>query len=175
VAFQRKKSAATGIKAPYPGFIEPALATTVAEVPSGKRWVHEIKMDGYRVQVHLRDAVVKVYTRRGHNWTNRFRKISSDAWHVNAGSAIIDAEVVVPGADGITDLKPFGLSADFCRRFFKKAANNFGLSPAFFDASTIASGPNLTLRFAWGFPEGLACASLGDARANKHPIEPSRP
>jgi ATP-dependent DNA ligase len=103
VAFQRKKSTATGIKAPYPGFIEPALATTVAEVPSGKRWVHEIKMDGYRVQVHLRDAVVKVYTRRGHNWTNRFRKISSDAWHVNAGSAIIDAEVVVPGADGITD------------------------------------------------------------------------
>ncbi len=37
------------------------------------------------------------------------------------------------------------------------------------------SGPNLTLRFAWGFPEGLACASLGDARANEHPIEPSRP
>src|SRR5258705_9736042 len=33
------------------------------------------------------------------------------------------------------------------------------------------SGPNLTLRFAWGFPEGLACASLGDARANEHPIE----
>src|SRR5260370_25172739 len=36
-----------------------------------------------------------------------------------------------------------------------------------------SSGPNLTLRFAWGFPEGLACASLGDARANEHPIQPT--
>jgi hypothetical protein len=38
-----------------------------------------------------------------------------------------------------------------------------------------ASGPNLTVRFAWGFPEALAYASLGDARANEDPIEPSRP
>jgi hypothetical protein len=37
------------------------------------------------------------------------------------------------------------------------------------------SGPNLTLRFAWGFPEAFACASLGDARTNQYPIEPSRP
>ena len=39
----------------------------------------------------------------------------------------------------------------------------------------LSSGPNLTLRFALGFLEGLACASLGDARANEHPIEPSGP
>jgi len=42
-----------GIKAPFPGFIEPALATSIERVPSGARWVHEIKFDGYRVQVHL--------------------------------------------------------------------------------------------------------------------------
>ena len=40
-------------KAPYPGFIEPELATSVDRVPSGARWIHEIKFDGYRVQVHL--------------------------------------------------------------------------------------------------------------------------
>jgi bifunctional non-homologous end joining protein LigD len=91
------------VKATYPGFIEPALATSVDKVPSGKRWVHEIKFDGYRVQVHLRDAAVKVFTRRGHDWTNRFRKIAADAWHVNAGSAIMDGEVVVPSADGAAD------------------------------------------------------------------------
>jgi bifunctional non-homologous end joining protein LigD len=72
-------------------------------VPNGERWVHEIKFDGYRVQVHLRDAAVKVFTRRGNDWTNRFRKIAGDAWHINAGSAIIDGEVVVPSADGTTD------------------------------------------------------------------------
>lgn len=73
-------------------------------MPSGERWIHEIKFDGYRVQVHLKDAVVKVFTRRGNDWTNRFRKIAADAWHISAGSAIIDGEVVVPAAaDGTTD------------------------------------------------------------------------
>jgi ATP-dependent DNA ligase len=103
MAFQRKKPAAIGVKAPYPGFIEPELATSVDRVPSGARWIHEIKFDGYRVQVHLRDAAVKVFTRRGNDWTNRFRKIALDAWHVNAGSAIIDGEVVAPAVDGTTD------------------------------------------------------------------------
>ena len=103
MAFQRRKPAAIGTKASYPGFIEPELATSVDKVPSGARWIHEIKFDGYRVQVHLKDGVVKVFTRRGNDWTNRFRKIASDAWHVNAGSAIIDGEVVVPAADGTTD------------------------------------------------------------------------
>jgi bifunctional non-homologous end joining protein LigD len=82
MAFQRKKPAPIGIKANYPNFIEPALATSVDKVPSGARWIHEIKFDGYRIQVHLRDAAVKVFTRRGNDWTNRFRKIASDAWHV---------------------------------------------------------------------------------------------
>ena len=36
-----------------PGFIEPALATSIEKVPTGDRWIHEIKFDGYRVQVHL--------------------------------------------------------------------------------------------------------------------------
>jgi bifunctional non-homologous end joining protein LigD len=103
MAFQRKKPAAIGVKAPYPGFVEPALATSIDKVPSGDRWLHEIKFDGYRVQVHLKDAAVKVFTRRGNDWTNRFRKIAADAWHINAGSAIIDGEVVVPSADGTTD------------------------------------------------------------------------
>ena len=99
----RKKPAAIGVKAPFPGFIEPALATSIEKVPSGERWIHEIKFDGYRVQVHLRDAAIKVFTRRGNDWTNRFRKIAAHAWNINAGSAIIDGEVVVPAEDGTTD------------------------------------------------------------------------
>jgi bifunctional non-homologous end joining protein LigD len=87
----------------YPGFIEPALATAIEKVPGGERWLHEIKFDGYRVQVHIRDAAVKVFTRRGNDWTNRFHEIAADAWHINAGSAIIDSEIVVPAADGTTD------------------------------------------------------------------------
>jgi ATP-dependent DNA ligase len=42
-------------------------------------------------------------TRRGNDWTNRFKKVAADAWHINAGSAIIDREIVVPAADGTTE------------------------------------------------------------------------
>jgi bifunctional non-homologous end joining protein LigD len=65
-----------------------------------------IKFDGYRVQVHLRGAAVKVFTRRGNDWTNRFLKIVADAWNINAGSAIIDGEVVVSADDGSADRMP---------------------------------------------------------------------
>ena len=101
MASQRKKPVAIGVKAPF--LVAPALATSIDEVPSGERWIHEIKFDGYRVQVHLLKEAVKVFTRRGNDWTKRFRKVVDDAWHIGAGSAIIDGEIVVPAADGTTD------------------------------------------------------------------------
>ncbi len=100
---QRKKPEAIGIKALFPGFIAPALASTIGQVPRGERWVHEIKFDGYRVQVHLANETVTIFTRRGHDWTNRFKKVAYDAWHISASSAIIDGEIVVPAVDGTTD------------------------------------------------------------------------
>jgi bifunctional non-homologous end joining protein LigD len=103
MAFQRKKPAAIGAKAPFPGFVAPALATSIGKAPSGDRWIHEIKFEGYRVQVHLANTEVKVFTRNGHDRTHRFKKVASDAWHISAGSAIIDGEIVVPAADGTTD------------------------------------------------------------------------
>src|ERR1700738_2923326 len=99
----RPKPPAGGIKALFPGFIEPALASSIDKVPSGARWVHEIKFDGYRVQVHLANEAVRIFTRRGHDWTHRFKKIAHDAWHIKAASAFVDGEVVVPAVDGSTD------------------------------------------------------------------------
>jgi bifunctional non-homologous end joining protein LigD len=103
VAFQRKKPASIGVKAPYPGIVEPALASSIDKVPGGERRIHEIKFDGYRVQVHLVNEAVKVFTRRGNDWTKRFKKVADEAWPIGAGSAIIDGEIVVPAADGTTD------------------------------------------------------------------------
>ncbi|MCS3896047.1 bifunctional non-homologous end joining protein LigD [Bradyrhizobium japonicum USDA 38] len=103
MAFQRKKPEALGVKAPFPGFIEPALASSVDRVSSGERWIHEIKFDGYRVQVHLADEAVTVFNLRGHDWTKRFKKVADEDWHIKASSAIIDGEIVVPAADGSTD------------------------------------------------------------------------
>lgn len=101
--YQRTKPLTLGTKAAFPGFISPALATKIDKVPTGERWIHEIKFDGYRVQLHMANDDIKVFTRRGNDWTERFRKIAADAHLINAKSAIIDGEVVVPAADGTTD------------------------------------------------------------------------
>ena len=103
MAFQRRKTEPVGVKAPLPRFVEPALASSIDRVPGGSRWIHEIKFDGYRVQVHLANEAIRIFTRRGHDWTKRFRKVANDAWHIKASSAIIDGEIVVPAADGTTD------------------------------------------------------------------------
>jgi ATP dependent DNA ligase domain/haloacid dehalogenase-like hydrolase len=103
VARSRAKPPSIGAKASLPGFVEPALASSIEKVPTGDRWIHEVKFDGYRVQVHLANAAVKIFTRRGNDWTNRFKKIADDAWHLNAGSAIIDGEVIVPSENGVSD------------------------------------------------------------------------
>jgi bifunctional non-homologous end joining protein LigD len=102
VRYPRPKPAG-GIKADYPGFIAPALATSIGKVPSGGRWIHEVKFDGYRVQMHIKNETIRIFTRRGNDWTNRFKKIAADGWQVNARSAIIDGEVTVPSANGVSD------------------------------------------------------------------------
>jgi bifunctional non-homologous end joining protein LigD len=80
-------------KSEMPGFIKPQLATLRATAPRGDQWLHEIKFDGYRVQIHLNKGKRKVYTRNGLDWTKRFSVIAG-ALDI-PGQAIIDGEVVV--------------------------------------------------------------------------------
>jgi hypothetical protein len=98
-----EKTAGNRRQGAYPGFIEPALATSVDKVPNGERWIHEIKFHGYRVQFHIVNENTTVFTRNGNDWTRRFKKIANDAFLINASSAILDGEVVVPAADGTAD------------------------------------------------------------------------
>lgn len=98
-----KPAKVPGKKAAYPGFIEPALASSIGKPPAGDRWVHEVKFDGYRVQLHIHASSIKIYTRNGHDWTDRFKIVANDAWHLNVQSAIIDGEIVVPNQNGTTD------------------------------------------------------------------------
>ncbi|QHO74682.1 ATP-dependent DNA ligase [Bradyrhizobium sp. CCBAU 051011] len=76
-----------------PGFIKPQLATLKSKAPKGDQWLHEIKYDGYRVQVHLNRGRKKVFTRNGLDWTKRFTEIAGAL--AIPGEAIIDGEVVV--------------------------------------------------------------------------------
>jgi bifunctional non-homologous end joining protein LigD len=76
-----------------PGFIRPQLATLKSRAPTGDQWLHEIKYDGYRIQIHLNNGKRKVYTRNGLDWTKRFSVIAR-ALDI-PGQAILDGEVVV--------------------------------------------------------------------------------
>lgn len=76
-----------------PGFIKPQLATLKPKAPKGEQWIHEIKYDGYRVQVHLNGGRKKVFTRNGLDWTKRFTEIAGAL--AIPGQAIIDGEVAV--------------------------------------------------------------------------------
>jgi bifunctional non-homologous end joining protein LigD len=76
-----------------PKFVPPQLATLKSKAPVGSKWLHEIKYDGYRLQIHLNKGV-KIYTRNGHDWTNRF-PIVADSFDIPVERAIFDGEVVV--------------------------------------------------------------------------------
>jgi bifunctional non-homologous end joining protein LigD len=89
--------------AAYPGFIEPCRPAERDRPPSGGQWVHEIKADGYRAQVHVRDGKVIVYSRRGHDWTQSFASIASAAQSLPVRHAVLDGEAIVQDAKGIAD------------------------------------------------------------------------
>jgi bifunctional non-homologous end joining protein LigD len=91
---QSRSSLVEGAKpSEMPGFIKPQLATLKSKAPQGEQWLHEIKFDGYRIQVHVNNGKRKVFTRKGLDWTKRFSTIAG-ALDI-PGQAIIDGEVVV--------------------------------------------------------------------------------
>ena len=73
------------------GFILPCRPTVAART-SGAGWVHELKHDGYRLQVHVHDGRVRLYTMNGADWSKRYPRIVEEAARIK-GHAIIDAEV----------------------------------------------------------------------------------
>jgi bifunctional non-homologous end joining protein LigD len=96
---------APGLRRP-PGFIEPCRPALREEAPSGGRWAHEIKFDGYRAQAHLRNGQPAVYTRAGYDWTLRFQPIADALATLPSTDLILDGEAVVADSRGIPD---FGL------------------------------------------------------------------
>ena len=69
-------------------------------MPSARGFLHELKLDGYRVQAHLRDGRVTLYTRTGLDWTKRFQWIATDVAYLPAATAILDGEIISAEKDG---------------------------------------------------------------------------
>jgi bifunctional non-homologous end joining protein LigD len=72
--------------------------------PRGEGWVHELKHDGYRLQIHVRDGRARLYTMNAADWTKRYPRIVEEAARIKS-SAILDAEVVCLDAEGVAQFK----------------------------------------------------------------------
>ena len=84
-----------------PEFVEPQLCRLVARPPAGADWVHEVKLDGYRMQLRVAAGRAKLRTRTGLDWTDRFGEIAAAASELP--DVILDGEVVVLDDDGRPD------------------------------------------------------------------------
>jgi bifunctional non-homologous end joining protein LigD len=85
-----------------PGFIVPAQPVEREKPPAGPDWIHEIKHDGYRMIVRRDGETVRVYSRRGNDWTARLPTIAAAARRIKSKTFILDGEAVVIGADGLS-------------------------------------------------------------------------
>jgi bifunctional non-homologous end joining protein LigD len=85
-----------------PAFIQPQLAAQAEEAPRSSGWVHELKLDGYRIQACKDADRVQLLTRTGLDWTHRMKPIAAEIAALPANTAILDGEVVVLSANGST-------------------------------------------------------------------------
>ncbi len=109
VAAKTAKAAVAGTKragsqrtaTPRPDFVPPQLCRSTDTPPTGPGWVHEVKFDGYRVQLSIADGTAVLRTRKGLDWTERFEAIGRAA--ASLPDAVIDGEVVALDAAGAPD------------------------------------------------------------------------
>ena len=82
---------------------EPCIPSRGTKVPDRPEWIHEIKHDGYRLVVHRDGKRVRLLTRNGHDWTDRYPLIAEAALRIRSTSFVLDGEAVLLGVDGISD------------------------------------------------------------------------
>jgi bifunctional non-homologous end joining protein LigD len=82
-------------------FIEPCLPSPGPNPPAGTGWIHEIKHDGFRLLARRDAAGVRLFTRRGFDWTDRYPSIAVAVAALSCRSCLIDGEVVICDEDGI--------------------------------------------------------------------------
>ena len=91
-----------GTKEKLPDFIEPELALQSSSPPTGDGWLHELKLDGYRIQARRDGSKVQLLTRTGLDWTHRMKTIAALIADLPAEAVLLDGEVVVLTENGTT-------------------------------------------------------------------------
>jgi bifunctional non-homologous end joining protein LigD len=98
---KRAVSAKTKKVPAIPGFVAPELCVSVEKPPEAAGWGHEIKLDGYRLQLRVEGGEVTLKTRKGLDWTEKFAAVAKEAGSLP--DALIDGEVVALDGEGNPD------------------------------------------------------------------------
>ena len=96
-----RKASRNDTTSAMPRFIAPQLCQRVSRPPDAKGWLHEIKFDGYRIQIRVANGAASLRTRKGLDWTKRFSRIANSAQDLP--DAIIDGEICALDTDGAPD------------------------------------------------------------------------
>ena len=86
---------------PLPAFIPPQLSKPVETPPSGPQWVHEIKLDGYRMAARIDNGRVQLLTRTGLDWTDKYPSAIAALASVNVKTADVDGELCGVDDEGL--------------------------------------------------------------------------
>ena len=97
----RADEAARQAKSTMPDFIPPQLCDTRERPPTADGWIHEIKFDGYRIQMRIENGGVTLKTRKGLDWTAKYPAIAASA--ATLPDAIIDGEICALDEHGAPD------------------------------------------------------------------------
>lgn len=92
-------------KAEQPENFHPQLATLGHDPPAGDKWIHEIKFDGYRILAFIKDNNIRLISRNGKDWTQKFLDIANALKKFPVNQAILDGEIVLLHKDGTSDFQ----------------------------------------------------------------------
>jgi bifunctional non-homologous end joining protein LigD len=95
-----------------PTWIRPQLARLVTEAPAGREWLHELKYDGYRLHARLDGGRVKLLTRKGLDWTDKYPDTAAALSALKLENAYIDGELCAVRSDGTTSFSAMQAASD---------------------------------------------------------------
>ncbi len=175
---RRKSKAArkTAPKAPQrdalPDFVPPCLATLQEKPPAGERWLHEVKFDGYRLQARIDHGAVRLLTRSGLDWTERFGATLSKALaELPCATALIDGEVVALSDSGVSS---FGALQEALSEGATGALVFFGFDLLHLDGQDLRADPLLARKgrledLFRGADEPARCATASTSSSRGRP------
>ncbi|MEP6872802.1 MAG: DNA ligase D [Burkholderiales bacterium] len=140
----RRQTIPGAVKAALPETMQPQLATLATGIPSAGEWVYEIKFDGYRIMARIARGKASLFTRGGHDWSDKMPQLVEELQHLGVESAWLDGEIVVFDEAGLPSFNR--LQKSFDRRSSAAGVDYFLFDIPFFEGYDLRQVPLIERR-----------------------------